>query len=130
MQLNNKKNNENKENKDYNNKLVVIDHTLNLLTRSSVQKIRGCSSSNPWPRIGFNFLEHSVISTQLWLHRIRYYSIADTRREFEFYYHSHHISKINDQILLVYDSETKLNIIVTDFILILKKCKLSITLHI
>ena len=111
MQTIHKKNKQDKKHQKYNNKLVVVDHTLNLISKSPIQQIRGCSHSNPWPRLGFKFLEHSVISTQLWLHRIRYYSINDTRHEIEFNYQSQHINKINNQILIVFDQETKLNII-------------------
>ena len=94
-----------------NNRIVSIDNTLSLLEKSSIRYIRGCSSSDPWPAVGFNFLEGSVLSTQLTLHQIEYYTISETSNIIISFETNNKIPRINNQIFIVYDNKLKLNLI-------------------
>ena len=96
---------------DYNKIIVSIDYSLSLLKESRIKDIRGCSSSNPWPVIGFNFLERSVISTQLWLHQIEYLRRYQTYKLIEIFENNSSHSSNNHQLFIVYDFELKLNLI-------------------
>ena len=96
---------------NYNNKIVNIDHTLNLLEKSSIQSIRGCSSSNPWPVFGFRFLEGSVLSSQLHLHQIEFYTKTQTFNIIESFEKRTRKIRTNNQIFIVYDNQLKLNLI-------------------
>ena len=96
---------------NYNNKIVSIDYSLSLLRNSKIKDIRGCSSSNPWPLYGFNFLERSVISTQLWLHKIDFLSVSETKKLIEIFENRINCCNTNYQFFIVYDSELKLNLI-------------------
>ena len=96
---------------DYNNKLVIVDYSLSLLRDSKIKDIRGCSSSNPWPVNGFNFLERSVISTQLWLHRILYFTTYQTKKLIKIFENSSIYCTNNYQLFIVYDFDLKLNLL-------------------
>ena len=102
---------EQEERKDYNNKIVSIDYSLGLLRDSEIKDIRGCSSSNPWPVNGFNFLERSVISTQLWLHQIEYLTTYQTEKLIDIFANKINHCEYNQQLYIVYDSDLKLNLI-------------------
>ena len=95
----------------YDNKIVNIDYSLSLLRNSKIKDIRGCSSSNPWPLHGFNFLERSVISTQLWLHKIDFLSISETKKLIEIFENKIKYCTTNYQFFIVYDINLKLNLI-------------------
>ena len=96
---------------EYDNKIVNIDYSLSLLRNSKIKDIRGCSSSNPWPVNGFNFLERSVISTQLWLHKIDYLSAFQTKELIEIFETRNTNHTNNCQLFIVYDFELKLNLL-------------------
>ena len=97
--------------KDNNNKIISLDQAIQESRASNTQNIRGCSHSNPWPVLGFSFLQRSVISTQLWLHKIQFYTIFETIEIIHNFESTENNNRINEQLFFVYDFETNLKVI-------------------
>ena len=69
---------------------VNIDTVLEKLRPEDSTRAERRDSGAHWPDISYPFREKNVISNQLWLHQIRYYTVTQTGSLFESYCIEHH----------------------------------------
>ena len=93
---------------------VNIDNILEKLRPENSTRAKRRISGTHWPEISYSFREKNVISNQLWLHQISYYTVNQTFNLFESYCIEeplHIINYYSSRIIVYYNYNLKLNII-------------------